>query len=273
MTKCFSVNEFFKQIPELQNQRNKRVAAYTAIFGDYDKLKEPEFIDSGVDYFCFTDNKALISDNWNLIFLPHLFRDPRLSARALKILSHKTLMNYDFSVWVDGSCGITHSIEDFVFSCCNGENICAFEHKNRGCIYKEARTCRLKGKDDPRVIKNQMHWYKSVGYPKDNGLIESTILVRRNNEEDVRTLNEEWWRIVDSYSNRDQLSFNFVVWKYDIKHKVLGGSQLIESYFNFKPHSRMTFYSRNGRKINCIRSVLSDMYLKLRLTCRRLRKR
>jgi len=269
MNTCSSPAEFFKQIPVLENKKNKMVAVYTAIFGNYDELKEPEVFDSGVDYFCFTDNKALKSNNWNVILLPLLYRDPRLSARALKVSSHKTMMNYDYSVWVDGSCKVANSIEDFVFIHCAGENICSFKHKSRDCIYKEARTCRLKGKDDPRVINKQMDWYKSMGYPKGNGLIESTILVRKNNEEDVRTLNEEWWKIIESFSNRDQLSFNFVVWKFGIKHKVLeGGGLSLESFFYMKPHSKMTFYSRNGKKINRIRSVLSDTYLKLRLACK-----
>ena len=263
-----SVNEFFEQIPVLENKKNKRVAVYTAIFDNYDELKEPEVIDSGVDYFCFTNNKTLKSGNWNFIILQHLYRDSRMSSRVLKILSHKIMMNYDFSVWVDGSCTVVSSIVDFVFNFCEGENICAFKHRARDCIYQEARACQLLGKDKSSIISKQMDWYKSLGYPNNNGLIETTILVRRNNEKDVKTLNEEWWNIVDNFSNRDQLSFNFILWKYGIENKVLGPDPLITSFFYIKPHLRMTFYSRNGKRINRIRSMLSYIYLKLRLACK-----
>jgi hypothetical protein len=268
MNECFNSDEFFKKIPILENKENKRVVVYTAIFRDYDELNEPEKIEVEIDYFCFTDNPFLVSDKWNIILLPSLYRDSRMSARALKILSHKIMMSYDFSVWVDGSCTIVDSIVNLVFNFCEGKSICSFRHRDRDCIYQEARTCQLLGKDKYSIISKQMDWYKSLGYPKNNGLIETTILVRQNNEKDVKTLNEEWWNIVNNHSNRDQLSFNFILWKYGIENKVLGSDPSIISFFYIKPHSRMTFYSKNGGKINRIRSMLSYIYLKLRLACK-----
>jgi hypothetical protein len=91
----------------------------------------------------------------------------------------------------------------------------------------------------------------------------SGILVRQNNEQDVKTLNEEWWNIVENYSNRDQLSLNFVLWKYRIKNIVLDQSSL-KFFFYIKPHKRINYYSTNGKKINRIRAILLDMYIKLR---------
>ena len=40
------------------------------------------------------------------------------------------------------------------------------------------------------------------------------ILVRRNNTKEVRILNDRWWDVLIQHSNRDQLSFNFILWKY-----------------------------------------------------------
>ena len=114
MNKPPNIDEFFRNIPILENKKNKKVAVYTAIFGNSDKLNEPHKIENEIDYFCFTDNSSLVSDKWNVIILPSIFHNPRMSARALKILSHKVMMNYDFSVWVDGSFTIVSSIVDFV---------------------------------------------------------------------------------------------------------------------------------------------------------------
>jgi len=264
MNKFFSVADFLKKIPVLENKKNKRVAVYTAIFGNYDKLNEPKKIENEIDYFCFTDNSSLISDKWNVILLPFLYRDPRMSARALKILSHKVMMNYDFSVWVDGSFTIVSSIVDFVFNVCKGENLSSFKHPQRDCIYKEARVCQLRGMDKFSIISKQMKWYKSLEYPKNNGLTMSGILVRRNNNEDVKIFNEEWWNIVDNYSIRDQLSFCFILWKYGIKNKVLKGDQLLESFFHLIPHTRMAFYSKDGNKINRIRAMFFHIYIRFR---------
>ena len=264
MDKFSNVADFLKKIPVLENKKNKRVAVYTAIFGNYDKLNEPKKIENEIDYFCFTDNSSLVSDKWNIILLPFLYRDPRMSAKALKILPHKVMMNYDFSVWVDGSCTIVSSIVDFVFNVCEGENLSSFKHPQRDCIYKEARNCQLYGQDKFSTISKQMEWFKSLGYPKNNGLTMSGILVRRNNNEDVKILNEEWWNIIDNYSIRDQLSFNFVLWKYGIKNKVLETDPLLESFFYINYHTRTIFYSMDGKKINRIRSMFLNIYIKLR---------
>ena len=263
MNKTPNIYEFFKNIPILENKKNKKIAVYTAIFGNSDKLNEPHKIENEIDYFCFTDNSSLVSDKWNVIILPSIFHNPRMSARALKILSHKFMTNYEFSVWIDGSIKIINSIDKFVFKFCEVENFCAFSHPNRDCIYREALVCQLQGRDKFKTISNQMKWYKKLGYPKNNGLLMSGILVRQNNEQDVKTLNEEWWNVVENYSNRDQLSLNFVLWKYRIKNIVLDQSSL-KFFFYIKPHKRINYYSTNGKKINRIRAILLDMYIKLR---------
>ena len=265
MNKIYNVDKFFKEISILKNKENKRVAVYTAIFEDYDKLNEPKQTENEIDYFCFTDNPSLVSNTWNIILLTSLYRDSRMSARALKILSHKVMMNYDFSVWVDGSCTIMSSIVNFVFNLCEGKNISSFKHSRRDCIYKEARTCQLLGKDEFSIINKQIDWYKSQRYPKNNGLVMTGILVRKNKENDTRTLNEEWWNIVDNYSNRDQLSFNFILWKHNIKNKVLEIEPSFKYFFYINLHSQLTFYSRGGNKISRIRSILLHIYSKFRL--------
>ena len=41
----------------------------TCIFNDYDLVREPLVIDNNCDYYLFTDNKNLTSDNWKIIYL------------------------------------------------------------------------------------------------------------------------------------------------------------------------------------------------------------
>ena len=38
----------------------------TCIFNDYDLVREPLVIDNDCDYYLFTDNKNLTSDNWKI---------------------------------------------------------------------------------------------------------------------------------------------------------------------------------------------------------------
>ena len=41
----------------------------TCIFNDYDLDRETLIIDNDCDYYLFTDNKNLTSDNWKIIYL------------------------------------------------------------------------------------------------------------------------------------------------------------------------------------------------------------
>lgn len=82
-----------------------KVVVYTCITGDYDKLIDPQFIDSGVDYICYTNNNTLNSNVWQIRPIPtdldYLTQVKK--QRYIKINAHVMLPEYDISVWVDGN--------------------------------------------------------------------------------------------------------------------------------------------------------------------------
>ena len=90
-----------------------RIAVYTSIFGKYDILHENQFQMDGVDYLCFTDEN-LQSDTWDIIKSTPIYDDPNRNAKKYKILPHRYLKNYDYSVWIDGNILIISDIRDLV---------------------------------------------------------------------------------------------------------------------------------------------------------------
>ena len=74
-------------------------AIYTAILGDYDKFIEPEFINSDYDYHLFTDQPIK-----SKVYQVHKLKcnNPIRKSREIKILSHKYLKNYEYTIWHDG---------------------------------------------------------------------------------------------------------------------------------------------------------------------------
>ena len=58
------------------------------------------------------------------------------------------------------------------------------------------------------VIDNQLDFMRRSGYPENNGLCETGIIIRKNTEQ-VRTFNEDWYVMITLYSLRDQVSFNY----------------------------------------------------------------
>ena len=80
--------------------------------------------------------------------------------------------------------------------------------------------------------------YNKENYPKNNGLIISGILLRRHNDLDVIKTMESWWTELKYGSKRDQLSFNYVAWKNNLKFNYIDGDSRNNDYFirDTKPH-------------------------------------
>ena len=112
---------------------------YTTIFGEYDTLINPHFIDKGWDYICFTDNENLSSDVWEIKKCTPYYTDLTRSAKRYKILPHRFLKDYEYSIFIDGNLTVRGNIDQLINSC----NVSFFDHAQnkldpRNCIYKEA---------------------------------------------------------------------------------------------------------------------------------------
>ena len=221
----------------------KNVVVYTAIFGGYDFLYEPEIIPDNVDYICFTDNKDMKSDIWDVRYVLPLYEDSTRNARKYKLLVHRYLEEYDISIWVDGNFLVRGDVNELIDKYLLDRNFACYDHKNcmldpRGCVYQEAEAIlrfgeinmekspesgTLNYKDNPKLIQRQMERYIDMRYPRNNGLIVSGILFRKHNEKDVKITMEKWWEELKYGSKRDQLSFDYSAWKTDLKFNYIGG--------------------------------------------------
>jgi len=224
-----------------------RIAIYTSIFGGYDNLIDEQFQMDGVDYICFTD-KDIESKTWKVVKSTPIYNDSNRTAKKYKVLPHRYLNDYDWSVWVDGNIKVISDIR----SLCNGDAYKLYDHMlvgeydRRNCIYDEAQTILNFGKinserypekgiknwkDNPKLIVDQMNRYLSEGYPKQNGLSTTPIMVRNHMDDNVINHNEDWWSEIKHNSKRDQLSFNYIAWKNQFNFVYLEGDSRNNEYF------------------------------------------
>ena len=199
------------------NDMNNKVV-YTCITGGYDVLKTPK-VSLGFDYVCFTDNPDIKSDVWEIRPMPKEVESLSKvkQQRYVKINPHLFLKEYDLSIWVDGNISLNGNLNDFLKRDIIKDRTSVYvpTHPSRKCIYAEAKAVISMKKDVASVVNPQMDRYKKEGYPADNGLLQSNILVRYHNKKDCITLMEAWSDEVMKGSHRDQLSFNYVSWKND----------------------------------------------------------
>ena len=216
------------------SEKNKKVI-YTCITGGYDSIIEPQQISDGFDYVCFTDDKSMKSNIWDIRPLPK--ETEGLSQvkkqRYVKINPHLLLNEYDISIWVDGNVTIKSDLNKFV-----SENVvdnCSVyvpKHPQRNCIYAEEKAVLKMGKDKIDRTRPQIDRYRKEGFPENYGLLQSNILLRKHNEQDCIKLMEEWFNELKNGSHRDQLSFNYAAWKHqDVKIVYLDKNIYKSNYF------------------------------------------
>jgi glycosyltransferase involved in cell wall biosynthesis len=204
---------------EKSHLKRGRRAVYTAIMGGYDALNEPTVVTPGWDYICFTDDPALKSSVWSIV-VGKPEPDPVKAARRRKILTNDYVVGRDLTVWVDGKLRIDCNMDEFTARFHGPGPITMLKHPDRDCVYDEAQACKRLKKDDPLVVDAHMARIRATGMPKSAGLVDTCVIIRTH-EASIRKLEREWWKLVESGSRRDQLSFNYVVWKSCVEYKAV----------------------------------------------------
>jgi hypothetical protein len=166
--------------------------------------------------------------------------DPVRTAKKPKVLPHIYLAG-EWSIWVDGNIRLLADPRDLVAEVeASGRLIGAFRHPLRTNLYDEALRCISAAKDDAELIMAQIGRYRSQGYPPDGGLAECNVLVRKHGHSDVAAAMRCWWNEIEAGSRRDQISFNYALWRTGIGYHELAGGTLdvrTDPRFLYVPHA------------------------------------
>lgn len=205
----------------IEDIKNNKMVIYTAFTGDYDTLKEPEFIDENCDYICFTDNPDLKSDTWKIIQMEDSTLDNNRKAKQYKLLPHRYLKDYKYSFWLDGTFKIKGSIREYIYKYLKeNSNMLCVVHTERDCIYDEYEASKIIPRYPRAVMEEQVKTYEKEGFPRKYGLAVMGAIFRQHNSPDIIKLMEDWWDENIKFTNQDQLSFAYVAWKNDFHPSV-----------------------------------------------------
>ena len=217
----------------------KKIWVYTCITGNYDNLKEIEK-ETGIDYYCFTNNKKIISKSWNVIYLENESNLSNIElARKIKILGHPLINNnYDILLWMDGAVTFKKKITDFInYYLKDNDTFVAFKHGQRNNIFDEAKECVITKKENKEKVQKLLKFYQDQNYPDNNGLIESTVFIKRPNDIVVKKTMDMWFNMILDFSTRDQLSFNYCIYKTGLKVKWINKKVFCNDWFDWKGHN------------------------------------
>ena len=230
----------------IDNSNLEKIIVYTVNVGGYESIKEPLSVDPTVDYVLFTDDKNAKSKFWKIIQIEKKLHDPRRTSRLAKILAHQFLPEHDISVYIDSSLEIkTQDVRQMVSECMEGKDIALYKHYKRDCVYDEINYVM---NSTERVVANKelckqaIQKYEAINYPKKNGLFENAFIFRRNTNE-IKQLNELWWKEYQSGTERDQFVLMFALYKLKIKPNIIRkGKQFRNNkYVNFHKHEYVSY--------------------------------
>ena len=212
-----------------------KTAVFICITGDYDI--PPEFTpEPGFDYYCFTNNPLIQSSFWNVIYIDEAYEDTLLQ-RKVKILSYHYLPDYELLIYLDANMEMRAGLRAFLEQECDLDHydIVCFRHHDRDCIYQEMDACVTLYKEKIDHIRLLERFYRDEKYPEHNGLTENTVLVRKN-KDNVNRLMDDWFRMVERYSCRDQLTFYYCLQKQNAKLQIIDLNVFDNPYFARHEH-------------------------------------
>lgn len=228
-----NTNKCNKYPPNNITLTQNKNCVFTTIIGDYDNLPNINKRNDNWDYFCFTNNINLKSNEWKIIYydLPNFnnITDIKLS-RYFKTNFDKYLLSYNNLLYIDARMDIIKNIDGYLKHL--GDNDINFMiHPNAKTI-KEEMDRVLIGKLENKVnISKLKEKYLNEGYGYNNGLFAGGVILFKNNERTIKFFND-WWEMILNHSHRDQLSLNYVLWKNkNIKYGTIPFYKIINNFF------------------------------------------
>ena len=217
--------------------------------GSYGKIYQPLCIDERFDYVLFTnDYTEETLGAWQIRSIPVPQEidksDNKRLSRYPKTHPETMLSEYSASLYIDANIQI---VDKWVYN----RVIELAEEKidyagikllvtGRDCIYRHAYDmCMMHAENDSNAIV-QLHALYKEGFPEHFGLNENNIIFRRHTSA-MQQVDMLWWEWIVKYSFRDQFSYMYCLWKYNIPIKYFlpeGEDSHNSQHFNFYFHNQ-----------------------------------
>lgn len=214
----------------------KRYVIFSAMVGGYDQILQPLEIDDRFDFVLFTNDITEPKVGvWQIRPIEYQNEDNTRICRYVKTHPEILLPDYEASVWIDMNVLIkTRYLYDSVVRLLEeGIEVSSMYHPIRRCIYDEAFAVMHMGIEREPVVLKWCGRLRKENYPANNGLCETNVMFRQHSER-ISAVDAFWWECIEGNSRRDQLSFNYVLWKKNIPcHYLLGEGKCVRNTEHF----------------------------------------
>lgn len=213
------------------NKKEKGVV-YTTIFND-DILYDPDFVTSGVDYVCFTNNPNLKSNIWEIMLINNFNLDSNVDNYSIKMLPYNYLKNYDYSVWVDSDFKIIGNIEEFIDIYSSGSSMFVTNYLDN---YLNSNSIKNFISSNDGLIEDKINQYKNQKFNSYEKMIETSIIYRRHDDSNLYEVMADWYHETKNFCEIDQITLPYVLSKNNFSIDVINMFSFKNNFFEFCPN-------------------------------------
>ena len=207
---------------KLASWRNNKLndkCMYSCITGGYEtKINIPKSTEYDFDILIYTDSLQLIENSIKNNFKPFLVyhdNNSKRTQRMIKTAPHLFLpLQYNISIWIDGNCiPLFRKCQEILGR--ESYDLICWEHPHRNNVSSEIKEIihqKLETKSNTDKICSL---FKKYDFKDNSGLTETSLLLRIH--KNIIQFSQHWMECIN-ICYRDQVSFDFLIWLYKIKH-------------------------------------------------------
>lgn len=187
---------------------------YKTLIGRYEDFNDVQFPNTaGIRHICLTDDPDLVSAHWEIRRITPLFPyDEIRSQRALKVLAHRYLPEFRWSLYVDNTVQITRDVSAIFADNWRKSAFTIPSHSFRDTVVDEfLEVARLGYDDGSRIFEQLNHYALTHEALLSDKPLWTAIMLREHHDPLLQQAMETWWAHIARYSRRDQLSINYAL--------------------------------------------------------------
>lgn len=195
-----------------------KLVVYTCVTAGYDTVSKPQSFPDWADWVCYGPEKEI---SWT-------GRNSTQISRYAKLNPHILFPEYDYSLWIDGNIDV---VSDEFWDAVKEKMVMGvlysgIQHPQRDDVYDES--LRILKNDRERMwrLMRIVRFLRSENFPRHWGLSETNMILRKHLDKQVDLFDSLWWKMLSEYTDRDQMSWSYCMWKTGLEMDVLLGEGL-----------------------------------------------
>ena len=217
-------------IHKKKRAKTPKIAVYTCITGNYDKLLAPMYMDDNCDYYLLTDvadNIPIENEQYYTRInisgkLPQEITKPNEQNRYCKMHGYELFPDYRYSIYIDGNIQIIGPISEYVKSI--GKcGLATRRHHFASTVYSGIMRVMIKGVITRREAIDIGNWLIAHGMPLCKNHFHCSVIICDHDNKTATDILDQWFQYYRSNEvKRDQFYLPYVLWKMGIKDEDVG---------------------------------------------------